>query len=68
MTIPEGEQREKGAESLSGEIIAENFPNLKKKLDIQVNEANKIPNDLNTRRFSLRQIILKLWKVSDKEL
>ena len=34
------EEREKGAESLFKEIIAENFPNLGKKLDIQIHEAN----------------------------
>lgn len=68
MSIPEGEEREKAAESLSGEIIAENFPNLKKKkLDIQVNEANRTPHYLNKKRCSLRQTIFKLSKVSDKE-
>ena len=37
MGIPEREEREKGAESLFKQIIAENFPNLWKKLDMQVN-------------------------------
>ena len=37
MGIPEREDREKGAESLFKQIIAENFPNLWKKLDMQVN-------------------------------
>ena len=32
--IPVGEEREKGAESLFKEIIAEKFPNLGKKLDL----------------------------------
>ena len=34
---PEREEREKGTESLFKQIIAENFPNLGKKLDMQVN-------------------------------
>ena len=34
MGIPEGDEREKGAENLFKEIIAENFPNLGKELDI----------------------------------
>ena len=34
MGVPEGEEREKGSESLFKEIIAENFPNLGKELDI----------------------------------
>ena len=37
--IPEGEEREKGAENLFEEIIAENFPNLGKETDIQVQET-----------------------------
>ena len=46
MSIPE-EEREKGAESLFKEIIAENLPNLGKELDIQVHEAKRTPNYLN---------------------
>ena len=34
--VPEGEEREKGAESLFGKIIAENFPNMGKERDIQI--------------------------------
>ena len=33
--IPEGEERENGLEYVFKEIIAENFPNLKKKTDIK---------------------------------
>ena len=29
--VPEGEEREKGAENIFGDIIAENFPNLSSK-------------------------------------
>ena len=39
MGIPDGKERKKGAENLLKEIIAENFPNKGKELDIQVNEA-----------------------------
>lgn len=38
MGVPERE-RYKGVESLFEEIIAENFPNLKKEIDTQVLEA-----------------------------
>ena len=38
--VPEGEEREKGAENLFEEIMAENFPNLAKETDIQVQEAH----------------------------
>ena len=40
--IPEGEKRAQGIESLSEEIMAENFPNLVKEKDIQVQKVNKI--------------------------
>ena len=67
MGIPEGEEREKGAERLFKEIIAENFPNLGKDLDIQVHEAKRIPNYLNAKRPSPGHIILKLSKFDDKK-
>ena len=34
--IPEGEEREMGIKNVFEEIMAENFPNLKKETDIQV--------------------------------
>ena len=36
-------QKEKRAESLFKEIIAENFPNLGKELDMQVHDAKRKP-------------------------
>ena len=44
---PKGKEREKGAESLSKEIIAENFTNLGKELELHVNEAHRTPNYIN---------------------
>uniref|UniRef100_A0A9L0SYR7 L1 transposable element RRM domain-containing protein n=1 Tax=Equus caballus TaxID=9796 RepID=A0A9L0SYR7_HORSE len=64
--IREGEEREKGAESLFKEIIAENFPNLGKELDLQIHQNNRIPNYINAKRPSPRHIILKLAKVKHK--
>ena len=40
IAIPEGEEREKGIKNVSEEIMAENFPNLKKETEIQVQEAH----------------------------
>ena len=34
--VPEGEERDNGAERLFEEIIAENFPNLGKEIKIQI--------------------------------
>ena len=53
--IPEGEERERGKENVFYKIIAGNFPNLEKKTDIQVQEAqrvsNKIPKDTQTKTY-----------------
>ena len=55
MGIPE-EEREKRMESLFKEIIGENFPNL----DPQIQAANRIPNQLNAKRLSLKMWDIKL--------
>ena len=44
--VPE-EKKGKGPEKLFGEIVAENFPNLVKKIGIQVQKAQKIPNKMS---------------------
>ena len=67
MGIPEREEREKGAENLFKDTIAENFSNLGKELDIQIYEANGIPNYLIAKRHSPRQMIINLSKFNDKE-
>lgn len=54
-------------EKLFKEVIAENFPNLGKELDIKVHEANRSPYYHNTRGHSPTHIIMKLSKVNDKE-
>ena len=63
--IPEGEEREKGIKNLSGEIMAESFPNLKEEIDIQVQEAQRVPNKRNPNRPTPRHIITKMAKVTD---
>ena len=49
--VPEGEEREKGAENLVEELTAENFPDLEKETDIQVQEAQRVLNKMNPKRF-----------------
>src|SRR3712207_3613568 len=39
--IPEGEEKEKGAENLFKEIMAENFPNLVREMDLQVTRSEE---------------------------
>ena len=49
--IPDEEERERGEENLFEEIIAENFPNLGKETDIEIQEAQKIPNRIDKSRL-----------------
>ena len=42
-------RREKETENVFEEIMAETFPNLKKETDIQVQEAEKLPDKVNLR-------------------
>ena len=48
-------------------IMKENFPNLVKEIDIQVQEAQGIPKKLDPKRTTPRHIIIKMPKVKDKE-
>ena len=47
--------------------MKENFPNLVKKIDIQVQEAQRVPNKWDSKRRTPRHIIITLPKVKDKE-
>lgn len=64
MVIPEGE--EKGTESIFKALMAERFSSLGKKLEIQIHEAPKFPNRLNSSRVTLRHVVTKSLKVKDK--
>ena len=65
--IPEGGKREKGVESLFKEIVAENFPNLGRDLDIQVFEANRSKQNFNSKQ-SPRYITITLSKIKERIL
>ena len=66
MGIPEGKEKEKGTGSIFKTIMAENFPNLEREMDIQIHKTQKITNRLNPNKTTLRHIIIKLSKVKDK--
>ena len=51
--VPEGKEREKKPEKIFEEVIAENFLT--------------VPDRINPRRTTLRQILIKFTKVKDKE-
>ena len=44
------EEIEKGIENVFEEIMAEKLPNLNKETDIQVQEAQRVPNKINSNR------------------
>jgi len=48
-------------------MTAENFPNLKKERDIQVQEAQRVTNKMSPRKHTLGHVIIKMSKVKDKE-
>ena len=62
IVIPEEEERQKGAEGILEQIIAENFPDLEKDTAIQVQEAQRPPFRCNMNQSSARRIIVKLAK------
>ena len=54
-------------ENLFEKIMKENYPNLVKEIDMQVQEAYRGPNKMDTKRPTPRHIIIKMPKVKDKE-
>ena len=66
--VPEGEEREKGAEKICQEIIAKNFSNMGKESLTQIQEAQRVPYKINPRRKTPRHILIKLTKIKDKIL
>ena len=65
--MPKGEEEKQEIENLFEKIMKENFPNLAKEIDIQVQEAQRIPNNLDPKRATPRQTIIKMPKVKNKE-
>ena len=65
--MPE-EEKEQAIGNLSEKIMKENFSTLVKETDIQVQEAQRVPNKVDTKRPTPRDIIIKITKVKDKEM
>ena len=65
--VPEGKEEEQEIENLFKKITKENFPNLAKQIEIQIQEAQRVPNKLDPKRTTPRYIILKRLKFKDKE-
>ncbi|KAF0881758.1 LORF1 protein, partial [Crocuta crocuta] len=50
--IPEEEERGKGADGVLEQIIAENFPNLEREVEVEIQEAQRTPFRRNLNRSS----------------
>ena len=64
--VPEGET-EQEIENLSEKVMIENFTNLVKEGNMQVPEAQRVPNKMNPQRSILRHVMIKMPKIKDKE-
>ena len=62
-----GEEKEKEIGNLSEKIVQDNFPNLVKEVDMQVQEAQRDPIMMDAKRPTPRHIVIKTPKVKDKE-
>ena len=69
--MPEGEKEEQKTENLFEQIMKENFPDLAKEIDFQevqeVQKAQIVPKKLDPKKNTPRHIIIKLYKIKDKE-
>ena len=64
---PRGEEREKRIENVFDEITSEDFSSMKKETDMQVQEAQKVPNKMNPNKAT-RYSIIKVAKAKEKIL
>ena len=67
MGVPEEEEKKKGTEKISEEIIVENFPNMCKEIVNNVQEVQRVPNSINPRRNTPTHMLIKLSKIKYKE-
>ena len=64
--VPEEEDKKKDHEKLL-EIIVENVPKLGKEIIMQVQETQRVPNQINPRRNIPRHMLIRLTKIKHKE-
>ena len=65
--MSEREEESQEIENLFEKIMKENFLNLVKEIDMQVQDAQRVLKKLDPRRNTPRHIIIKLPKIKDKE-
>ena len=62
-----GEGKEQEIENLFEQIMKEHFLNLVREIDMQVQEAQTVPNKMDAKRPTPRHTIINMPKVKDKE-
>ena len=67
MGVPEGGEREEDAEKIFKGLMAENFPNWRKNINLYIQETQQIPSRRNTKRSTLGHIV-KMLKDKEKNL
>ena len=65
--VPEEEEKKKVTENIYEYIIVENFSSMGKEIFNQVQEAQRVPCSINSRRNMPRHILIKLTKAKHKE-
>ena len=66
--VPEGEEKEQEIRNLFEKIMKENFANLVKETDMQVQEAQRVPNKMDAKRPTPRHIIIEMPTVKERLL
>ena len=66
--MPEGGEEEQQIENLLENIMKENFPNMVKEIDFQkVQEAQRVPKNLDPRKHTPRHVIITLPKIKEMD-
>ena len=65
--VPEKEEKDKVLEKIFKEITVKNIPNMGKEAVLQVQEPQRVPQRINSRRNTTRHILIKLTKIKYKE-
>ena len=61
------EDKKKDHEKILEDILVENVPKMGREIITQVQEAQRVPNRINSRQNTPRHILIKLTKIKHKE-
>ena len=62
-----GEEEEQETDNFFEQIMKKNFPTLAKEIDLQVQDAQRVPKKLGPKKHTPRHIIITLFKIKDKD-